>query len=215
MSDKSVFGQCGPKSIIYLCLYKYISFSQRTICREFIDISILLNLINKVKSLIFKILLIYLISKVQNTKNVSSIFYSFMVKIFVQLNNPQITNAQIIIYIMLSKFKIIYFFGLSMLVGISEAICSLLTFLFSFIINSPLKNNFQARLNFLSFFSNTKKVLPFYYYNLLPLYSFFTLHLLCDNSNIKNKESNSFDEWVSGIIDGDGCFLLSKKDMRV
>jgi len=53
-----------------------------------------------------------------------------LVKIFVLNNNPQITKAQIIY---LSKFKIIYFFELSMLVGISEAIRLLLANLIKFI----------------------------------------------------------------------------------
>src|ERR1700759_2591528 len=103
MSDKSVFGQYGPKSIWNINLYLY--FLKRTICRELIDIY-------------------RKISNIQNTLNVSNKLYSFQVKKFVCINNPQITNAQVVI---LPKSDIIYFFGLSMLVGISEAICLLLT----------------------------------------------------------------------------------------
>jgi hypothetical protein len=44
MSDKSVFGQCGPKRNYN---HKYKFFSQRTICRELIDYNIKLVLCNR------------------------------------------------------------------------------------------------------------------------------------------------------------------------
>ena len=183
MSDKSVFGQCGPKNILYL--YEY--FLQQTICRELYSIYIYYtnnNLINNIK-FVCKLWFTY----IQNTKNVSNIIYSFLVKIFVLNNNPQITKARIIF---LSKFKIIYFFELSMLVGISEAIRLLLT----------------------------------YYINLIILIKFKYLRYLLKNTIIckikcsgfspeilsyLGKKENSFNEWLAGVIDGDGCFLLSKK----
>ena len=106
MSDKSVFGQCGPKNI------NNLYFLKRTICRK---------LGERVK--IF-------FQKIQNTMKISNNYYSFLVKNFVFLNNPQITNSRMS---KLSKFKIIYFFKLSMIVGISEAIRLLLTFYFYFL----------------------------------------------------------------------------------
>ena len=127
MSDKSVFGQYGPKSIYII--NNYIYFSQRTICRKLTDIN-------------------SLISKVQNTLNVSNKICSFQVKIFVYFNNPQITNAQIIL---LSRFKIIYFFELSMLVGISEAIRLLLTYFFITLKNKlSLIYRFKRTLSFIN-----------------------------------------------------------------
>jgi hypothetical protein len=97
MSDKSVFGQCGPKN-------KLKNFLNQTICRNHLNI----------------------LKKRLNTMNISNIFsYSFLVINFVFLCNPQITKA-LIKY--LSKFKII---KLSLLVGISETICLILTFLIS------------------------------------------------------------------------------------
>jgi len=185
MSDKSVFGQCGPKNISYF--YGY--FLQQTICRKLCGISINntnSNLIYKMKS-VFKIWLTY----IQNTKNVSNNFYSFLVKIFVLNNNPQITKARIIF---LSKFKIIYFFDLCMLVGISEAIRLLLAFLINII-------------NFIILKSLT--YLPNYIIISRIKYSGFSIEISSRSEN--NENSNSFNEWVAGIIDGDGCFLLSKK----
>ena len=180
MSDKSVFGQYGPKSIWIINLYVY--FLQRTICRELIDI-------------------IWLISKVQNTLNVSNRLYSFQVKIFVRFNNPQITNAQIIT---LSKFEITYFFGLSMLVGISEAIRLLLT-LFHIaekkIFN--IHNQLKKKISFIYKQENSQvcsnlKIAGFHDFTL-------------SKRSSKKKCEDSFNEWLGGIIDGDGCFLLSKK----
>jgi hypothetical protein len=144
MSDKSVFGQCGPKNILYL--YEY--FSQQTICRKLWSIYIYNTNFkyNKYLRFVFKIGVL----NIQNTKHVSNNIYSFLVhrevensaivqdgapsalrvglqlvKIFVLNNNPQITKARIIF---ISKFIITYFFELCMLVGISEAIRLLLTY---------------------------------------------------------------------------------------
>jgi hypothetical protein len=71
-------------------------------------------------------------SLLQNTKNVSNLSDSFLVKIFVILNNPQITKARRIFF----KSEISNFFGLSMLVGISEAIRLLSTY-FVFLVSRP------------------------------------------------------------------------------
>ena len=112
MSDKSVFGQCGPKNN----LINY--FLKQTICRKLINVILIL--------------------KTQNIINVSNYINFIKVKIFVFINNPQITNTQVKYSL---KFKIIKFFKLSMLVGISEAIRLLLIYL-SKLIYSFNKNNF-------------------------------------------------------------------------
>ena len=159
MSDKSVFGQCGPKNnwIYY--------FLKRTICRKLINIIMLLA--------------------IQNTINVSNYINSFKVKIFVFINNPQITNARVKNIL---KFKIINFFKLSMLVGISEAIRLLLIYLLKHIF-TYYKNNF-------------------YLINSVKCSAIIPLELLDFNQSDK---TDPFNEWLAGIIDGDGCFLLSKK----
>jgi hypothetical protein len=190
MSDKSVFGQCGPKNISYF--YGY--FLQQTICRKLYSIHIYYtynNFIHNIK-FVFKLWLTY----IQNTKNVSNILYSFLVKIFVLNNNPQITKARIIL---LSKFKIIYFFELCMLVGISEAIRLLLTYYINLI-------NF-IKLIFLKYFPKYIIISRIKYSGFG--YEIFSYSEKNENSNKLNL--NSFNEWLAGIIDGDGCFLLSKK----
>jgi len=193
MSDKSVFGQCGPKRNYN---HKYKFFSQRTICRELIDYNIKLVLCNRQLS-IQEIVLDWK-SKVQNTKNVSNKFYSVLVKIFVYINNPQITNARIIL---LSKSKIRYFFWLSMSVGISEAIRLLLTII-NRNIHYKLKNCIYE-----SFIPQN----GFLY--ALPKFSGTTGGILSIKEYKFNEERNKnpLNEWLAGVIDGDGCFLLSKK----
>jgi len=85
--------------------------------------------------------------------------------------NPQITNARNIYF----KFIPAHFYmclgKLSMLVGISEAICVLFNY------------NIPCLL-------------------ILPLLS-------VKKKDIENP--NKFIEWLAGLIDGDGCFQLSKK----
>jgi hypothetical protein len=113
------------------------------------------------------------VSLYQNTNNVSSLFNfidSVLVKIFVILNNPQITNA------------------LSTLVGISEAIRLLL-----------------IKKNKLLEFENNGKILKkslIYQWSQKLNYS--------TSLKNKNKEEKRFNEWLSGLIDGDGYFYNAK-----
>jgi hypothetical protein len=128
---------------------------------------------------------------IQNTINISNKFYSVIVKIFVYLNNPQITKARVLI---LPKYKIIHFFILSMLVGISEAIRSLLTF---FIKNISFKNKKLVFYSLFLSFSKDKSLL------ISIKYLFFTNIFvpLLQYNNFKNnyhdfniEKSNSFNE---------------------
>ena len=193
MSDKSVFGQCGPKRN-YMDIYKF--FSQRTICRELIDYNIKLMIWNILLS-IWQLVLDWK-SKVQNTRNVSNKIYSVLVKIFVYINNPQITNARVIL---LSKSKIRYFFGLSMSVGISEAIRLLLT-----IINRNIHYILKICIYELFIPQNV-------YLYASPKFSGTTGGIISIKEHKFNEGSNEnpLNEWLAGVIDGDGCFLLSKK----
>ena len=126
-----------------------------------------------------------MVLRIQNTINVRYCINSFKVKIFVFFNNPQITNAQVK---NLLKFKITNFFKWSMLVGISEAIRSLLIYLLkcTFVFN---KNNV-------------------YLINSIKCSSIIPLKFL---ESKFSDNTDSFNEWLAGIIDGDGCFLMSKK----
>lgn len=112
-------------------------------------------------------------------------------------DNPQITKARNENF----KLKIKEFFKLSMLVGISEAI-RLLSAFSTYISNIYILIKKTLNLNF-------------------------SIKSLNDDDNISiniNEESKKeesfysgkdneerFYEWLAGVIDGDGCFLLSKK----
>ena len=152
-------------------LIKITLLTQQTICRE-------------IKELIQFILL--------NTpikwNRISS------VKILVTYDNPQVTKAQSENF----KLGIKEFFKLSMLVGTSEAICLLPTYLIS--------------ISYLSMYSLQNMI-------------FFCKESINDviNNNEIDTQTNEdtkkspidkdqrFYEWLAGFIDGDGCFLLSKK----
>ena len=133
-----------------------------------------------------------------------------LVRKFVLYYNPQITKARKYFYSYIHNINYVnynnYIYksnitlnsGLSMLVGISEAIC-LLFFNISFILNSLIYSH-----NFLFFYSLcTIKI------NSLKLFK-----ILSKNFSMlpnKNSKDTKFNQWVAGLIDGDGCFQLSKK----
>lgn len=107
-SQKTIFGRCGP-------LIKNTLLTHWTISRKFKNCS-------SNNSLLL------------NTKRIKYIIqYTFLVKILMILNNPQITNSRS------KNFKpgIIHFSWLSLIVGISEAIRSVLTTLSFRIIITP------------------------------------------------------------------------------
>jgi LAGLIDADG endonuclease len=97
-----------------------------------------------------------------------------------------------------------------MLVGISEAIRLLLTYFFILFKNKlNLFFQYKRMLSFINlreinYLSVNLKNAGFHDLAL-------TLTLRRTNINLNNKDDNSFNEWLAGIIDGDGCFLLSKK----
>lgn len=106
-------------------------------------------------------------------------------------DNPQITKARSENF----KFGIKKFFELSMLVGISEAIRLLSTF------TMYIKDFFILFKNTLFLYTNSLKD-------------------ICDKENrstkvydkkASGKDNERFYEWLAGVIDGDGCFSLSKK----
>jgi len=147
---------------------------------------------------------------------------------FVFSYNPQITKARIF-----NKFKsnITLNSGLSMLVGISEAICLLF-----FVLAGRAKRAlpaprskksrslwiffFQTSINgchFLSFF-NTLCFGTQYNKNFSSCSGLFYVRInrrKSGDSRLNNRQSNDsnkiFNQWLAGLIDGDGCFQLSKK----
>ena len=153
-------------------LIKITLLTQQTICRE-------------IKEFIQFILL--------DTPIIWNKFSS--VKILVMYDNPQVTKAQSENF----KLGIKEFFKLSMLVGISEAICLLSTFLINIsylLIYSFLNILFVCKESINNTIINDEINTKFYK----------------DNINLPKKDNDErFYEWLAGFIDGDGCFLLSKK----
>lgn len=117
------------------------------------------------------------------------------VKILVTYDNPQVTKAHSENF----KLGIKEFFKLSMLVEISEAICLLSTILIN---KSYLLKHFFQNIIFLCKESiknviNNDKI---------------NTKINKININLPKKDNDErFFEWLAGFIDGDGCFLLSKK----
>jgi len=118
-----------------------------------------------------------------------------LVKILVTYDNPQITKAQSENF----KLKIKKFFKLSMLVGISEAIRLLSTFLIStpYLIIYSLQNMILLCKESIDDITNSDEI---------------DTQINIENINLPKKDTDErFYEWLAGFIDGDGCFLLTKK----
>jgi hypothetical protein len=163
-SRKPVFGQDGPKGAFFTAPL----LSQRTICR---------------KGAAFK---------GRNTYSVSEQHAPRWVKISaLEAPNPQITNARLarllLKYTADALFKSALWAWFSTLVGISEAIRSLL-----FILLTTYLLSSSAALSESTFLLATGATLP-----AAPL--------------TEAEGGRKFNEWLGGLIDGDGCFQLSKK----
>jgi Proton-conducting membrane transporter/LAGLIDADG endonuclease len=162
----SSIGQFGPlfKNVlqrIILFLFFIASFlTQQTVCGKFR------------KNNIF-----YIILLLQNTKDVSNLMDSILVKIFVWLNNPQITNTRRLFFIIFENI----FQKLSMLVGISEAIRLLSAYSLNFLKNLEIINLHKGIFKYSTFSQNQKE------------------------------NEKRFNEWLAGLIDGDGYFYISKQ----
>lgn len=118
------------------------------------------------------------------------------VKILVMYDNPQITKAQSENF----RLEIIEFFKLSMWVGISEAICLLSTFLNKF--NEIYFILFKYSLK--NFIESSNDI----------IHDSDIIESQVNKNGInlpKRDKDDRFYEWLAGFIDGDGCFLLSKK----
>jgi len=195
---------------------------KQTICRELIFIFkfIYLNLLKQntiqLSHLIFNILVILLYNILIN--NNASIFNNIilliftlnlvLVRKFVLYYNPQITKARKYSNINITNINYFNYFnyknyiyksnitlnsGLSMLVGISEAICLLffnmnLLYFYKFIFYYSLCNIKINSLKVLKILSKNFSILP----------------------NKINKDTK-FNQWLAGLIDGNGCFKLTKK----
>jgi len=148
-----------------------------------------------------------------------------LVKKFVYSYNPQITKARIFVF-KIYKSNITLNIGLSMLVGISEAIC-LLFFNFSlfplsefwFFKPTVLKSLFNYPNKFYFSYNKAIKDTSTSIYSLRRSlrrwqgnrsYSTIVTDKLHKEGSIHNS-NKIFNQWLAGLIDGDGCFQLSKK----
>jgi LAGLIDADG endonuclease len=269
-SGKPIFGQSkdGPKYINYIL--------KQTICRKLsilykqitIQISHNYYIIMKASFLPRRFFKLYTTSAC-----ISAYFYDYIkiakdsvltnllvwVKIFVYSYNPQITKARILLKIVAYKSNIAMNSGLSMLVGISEAI-RLLFFKTSSLVTTTLTNSYFSRYrvgsvlglgkfpnftpvsrtrekgkveNTLSLKKSKPKKAQFinstaifspsrvaYLYKekrdsrrnlifLLKIRKYSSLSLKTGDK--LDEKSTRFNQWLAGLIDGDGCFQLSKK----
>jgi len=137
-----------------------------------------------------------------------------LVKIFVYPYNPQITKARIL---QIYKSNITLNSGLSMLVGISEAIrplfLNLSTISFSFFLHRIFKIKGQKRES-VTYHKSTKTSSSTRQSSGLLGISF--VQKRCYSNipvlkDFKDHHDNTFNQWLAGLIDGDGCFQLSKK----
>ena len=207
-SRKPIFGQNGPL---------FIKQSQQTICGNILNMLHILIYLYKKKRISknyvdIKRDLFNVFFKEQSADNQSTIsYFNWLIKSIIGLNFRKFE----------SKFKLK---GLCMLVGISETIRLLLIRLL--IIISILKSN--LRKYFIIFNYNLNKYTPFKFeyinaenpsFNIQyinvgdPNYQ--TLFINAKNPKLKsingNNDDSKFNEWLAGLIDGDGCFLLNKK----
>lgn len=156
--------------------------TQQTICRKLIKF-------------FFNLILL-------NTKNISNTVYSLLVKILIILSNPQITKAQSENF----KSNIIVNIWLCMWVGISEAIRLLSTslkthFSFDIISNIVYTTNFALNAGYNHTTANKSDK------NKGKDIS----HNGSNKPHGSQHKIDKFNEWLAGLIDGDGCFQLSKK----
>ena len=161
------------------------------------------------------------------------LIYLMMVKIFVSSYNPQITKARVN---NLHKSNITLNSGLCMQVDISEAIrmlffspkCASLKYLFTLVIlNKKQTSNNKALILFFSTFNFLFKIMSVlnstntntaawqtekgeYKSDIANLKPFITTSLKLKSNTLK-PEDKRFNQWLAGLIDGDGCFQLSKK----
>uniref|UniRef100_UPI002114BBBA hypothetical protein n=1 Tax=Aspergillus sclerotioniger TaxID=319627 RepID=UPI002114BBBA len=166
-------------------LINKILLTQQTICRE-------------VKEFKQFILL--------NTPIIWNIFSS--VKILVMYDNPQVTKAQSENF----KLGIKEFFKLSMRVGTSEAIRLLSTFLKNifYIFKYSFQNLIYLCIESINNSINNNDEIDTQTSRACSEHAREGINN--DNINLPKKDRDErFYEWLAGFIDGDGCFLLSKK----
>ena len=226
-----IFGQCGPLIVFTLATARLFNLTQRTICKKFLNIKLysISFITNIISNLIKNSVLVKLYLKRNNPQITKARYFINCFKSKAQNNNILLNFALMLIlqaFFYNFKFNIKHLIKLSMLVGISEAIRSLsVNILYSI---DLIVKIFSKKLNII------KLNLSFLYFFIFQLFSFarldnnirfFSSTLISYTGDISNTNSKKnqndpdalsihskrFVEWLSGLIDGDGCFLLSKK----
>ena len=199
---KKVIAYSTMSQLAQECKPHSITFRHQTICVE-VNIYILNYILSKINS--------------QITKAHDYLIYNH---ISYSLFNSSLINwlyNYILSYINLSvRWKIII---ISKLVGISEAICLILIFIKLKIINLMKKffiyNKYLYLLINISFYNIIFYTIFNVYCNNLGLRN---IHTSTEPTNLVNKPDKnknvkdlSFNQWLAGLIDGDGYFILTKK----
>ena len=197
---KKVIAYSTMSQLAQECNIHSVTFRHQTICVE-VKIN-KLNIFNLINSQI---------TKAHNYLCNSYISYSlFNSSLIYWLYN------YIFSYIILSvRWKIII---ISKLVGISEAICLILIFIKLKIINLMKKSFIVYKLIFILIYISVYNIVFFIisnnHYNIFDIRN---IHIdvntttLVNKSNQKNDKDLSFNQWLAGLIDGDGYFILTKK----
>ena len=199
---KKVIAYSTMSQLAQECNTYYITFKHQTICVE-VNINIIYYIVNMINSQI---------TKAHDYKLNNHISYNLFNSSFIKwLYNYNLSNINLSV-----GWKIII---ISKLVGISEAICLILIFIKLKIINLMQKLFiFNVYLYLLIFISINNKF--FYkviniYCNILGIRNIHTSikpTLLVNKLDKNKKDKNlSFNQWLAGLIDGDGYFILTKK----
>jgi len=184
---KKVIAYSTMSQLAQECNNHFITFRHQTICVEVKNNKF--NIINMTNSQI---------TKAHNQLQAGYISYNLL-------------NSSLIYwlykFIILSvRWKIII---ISKLVGISEAICLILIFIKLKIINL-MKNSFIVnKLIFILIYISVYNIVFSISKNIFGIRNIHTL--VNKSNNNKNDKNLSFNQWLAGLIDGDGYFILTKK----
>jgi hypothetical protein len=197
---KKVIAYSTMSQLAQKCNFHSITFRHQTICVE-VNIN-KFNFINIINSQITKAHNYLINSYINyNLLNLSLIYWLY---------------NYVFLYITLSvRWKIII---TSKLVGISEAIRLILIFIKLKIINLMKKSFIFIKLIFIliyiCIYKITFSIISNNYYNIFGIRNIHTnvdTSTLVNKSNSKKDKDLSFNQWLAGLIDGDGYFILTKK----
>jgi len=199
---KKVIAYSTMSQLAQECNIHLITFRHQTICVE-IKINKFYYFINMINSQI---------TKAHDYKLNNHISYNlFNSSLINWLYNYILLNINLSV-----RWKIII---ISKLVGISEAICLILIFIKLIIINLIKKlfilNKYLYLLIYVSRYNIIYSTISNIYCNIIDIKSIQTSTkptILVNKPDNNNKYNNlPFNEWLAGLIDGDGYFLLTKK----